>query len=47
MRVIDNALAGCIEVTNQVDIEVFTARGLKPGLSQDDNFLLLGFLILD
>lgn len=46
-RVVHNTLSGGVEVSNEMDIGVFRARGIKPRLTQDNDFLLLSLLILD
>lgn len=47
LGVINDALAGCIKVADQMDVRFFAAWAVKPRLAQDDNLLSLALLILD
>lgn len=47
VRIVDDALSGCVEFANQVDIKTFTAWAVEPGLSQNDHFLEFSLLLLD
>lgn len=47
VRVVHDTLPGSIEVSNEMDVRVFRAGGIKPRLPQDDDFLLLSLLVLN